>query len=80
MDIAWHVLEIFLLFTVGALLGMVGFVVVVIDKFGSLRSKIEPVVNELRPIDSLFRLGITTISNESQAMWHHCWSLQLYLV
>jgi hypothetical protein len=53
-----HVLNIFLLlFTVGALLGMIGFVIVVIDKFGSLRSKIEPVVNELRPIDSLFRLG-----------------------
>ena len=52
-----HVLEIFLLFTVEALLGMVGFFIVVIDKFGSLRSKIKPVVNELRPINRLFRLG-----------------------
>jgi hypothetical protein len=52
-----HVLAIFLLLTVGALLGMIGFFVVVFDKFGSLRAKIEPVVNKLRPIDSLFRLG-----------------------
>ena len=52
-----HVLEIFLLLTVGALLGMIGFFVVIFDKFGSLRAKIEPIVNKLRPIDSLFRLG-----------------------
>jgi hypothetical protein len=55
-----HMLEIFLLVTVGALLGMVRFFIVVIDKFGSLRSKIEPVVNELRPINKLFRLGTSS--------------------
>ena len=52
-----HVLKIFILLAIGALLGMIGFFVVVFDKFGSLRAKIEPVVNKLRPIDSLFRLG-----------------------
>ena len=36
LGIGKHVLEIFLLLTVGALLGVIGFVVIVIEKFGSL--------------------------------------------
>jgi hypothetical protein len=43
--------------SIGALPGMIVFFVIIFDKFGSLRAKIEPVVNELRRIDSLFRLG-----------------------
>jgi hypothetical protein len=35
---------------------MIGLFVVVFDKFGSLRAEIEPIMNKLRPIDSLFRL------------------------
>ena len=57
VDTGKHVLKIFILLAIGALLGMIGFFVVIFDKFGSLRAKIEPVVNKLRPIDSLFRLG-----------------------
>jgi len=51
-----HVLKIILL-AIGALHGMIGFFVVIFDKFGSLRAEIEPIMNKLRPIDSLFRLG-----------------------
>jgi hypothetical protein len=50
-----HVLKIYILLAIGALFGMIEFFV--FDQFGSLRAKIEPIVNELRPIDSLFRLG-----------------------
>jgi hypothetical protein len=55
-----HVAEVFILLAVGKLLGMIGVVVIVIvvfDKLSSLGAKIEPIVDELRPIDSLFRLG-----------------------
>ena len=52
-----QVLIFFILLAIGVLLGMIGFFIVVFDKFGSLTAKIEPSVNELRPINSLFRLG-----------------------
>ena len=78
-----HVAEVFVLLAVGTLLDMIGVIVVVFDKLSSLvgGAEIEPIVDELRLIDSLFRLGTSCyLSNESQAtMWHHCWSLQLYL-
>jgi hypothetical protein len=32
-------------------------VIVIVDKFSSLRAEIEPIGDELRPIDSLFHLG-----------------------
>jgi hypothetical protein len=54
-----HVLKIFILLAIWTLLGKVRFFIVIIDKFGSLRAEIEPVVNELIPIDSLFRLGMS---------------------
>jgi hypothetical protein len=76
-----QVLKVFILLATGTLLGMIGFIVVVFDKLSSLRAEIEPVVNEL--IDRLTACFVwvchATISNESQAMWHHCWSLHLYL-
>ena len=52
-----HVLKILILLAIGALLGMIRFFVVIFYKFVSLRADIEPVVDELRSIDSLFRLG-----------------------
>jgi hypothetical protein len=57
-----QVLTVFILLAIGTLLGMIGFVVVVVifNKLSSLRAEIESVVNELRPIDSLFRLGMSS--------------------
>ena len=53
-----HVAKFFILLAVGTLLGMIGVVIIVVfDKLSSLGAEIEPIVDELRPIDSLFRLG-----------------------
>ena len=52
-----HVTEVFILLAIGTLPGMIGVVVIIFDKLSSLGAEIEPVVNELRPIGGLFRLG-----------------------
>ena len=62
--------DFFILLAVGTLLGMID-VVVIVDKLSSLGAEIEPIGDELRPIDSLFHLGTSCYHFECvlQAMW-----------
>ena len=76
-----HVAEVFILLVVGTLLGMIGVVVgIVFDKLTPWEPRLSQLWTSLDRLTACFVwVRRATISNESQAIWHHCWSLQLYL-